>query len=96
VNHNRRVTVAWRRHEGPAFLNRAMNNARDPEEKIPQAIAGITRETLLVKMADALTQHGSPELRKAIEENCREVLAQAEQYDSLHDLVDSLLEKQSL
>lgn len=96
VNHNRRVTVAWRRHEGPAFLNRAMNNVRDPEERIPHAIAGVTRQTLLVKMADALTQHGSPELRKAIEENCREVLAHAEQYDSLHDLVDSLIEKQPL
>lgn len=96
VNHNRRVTVAWRRHQGPAFLNRAMNNVRDPEERIPQAIGGVTRYTLLAKMADALTQHGSPELRNTVEENCREVLAQAEQYDSLHDLVDSLTEKQPL
>ena len=47
VNHNRRVMVAWRRNQGPAFLNRAINNARDPQETIPAEIEGITRGALL-------------------------------------------------
>jgi hypothetical protein len=90
VNNNRRVTVAWRRNQGPAFLNRAMNNVRDPEQLIPREIEGISRAMLLEKMGGALREHGSPELREAIELYAASVLHSAATFDSLHDLVDEL------
>jgi hypothetical protein len=94
VNNNRRVTVAWRRNQGPAFLNRAMNNARDPEELIPWEIEGVTRTALLNAMAAALSEHGSPELRQEVARYRDEVLAHATACDNLHELVDRLSEKQ--
>ena len=94
VNHNRRVTVAWHRNQGPAFLNRAMNNARDPEERIPREIEGVARKVLLGNMADALAGHGSLVLRKAVMEHRETVLSFVEECDSLHELVDRLAERQ--
>ena len=94
VNHNRRVTVAWHRNRGPAFLNRVMNNARDPEEKVPAEIEGVTGTMLLANMADVLEAHGSHALRDAIRQHRVEVLAQVRGCDSLHDLVDRLKERQ--
>jgi hypothetical protein len=94
VNHNRRVTVAWHRHQGPAFLNRAIHNARDPEQTIPREIKGITGTMLLAGMGDVLTEQGSPALRDAIGQYREEVLALAEGCDDLHALVDRLSERQ--
>jgi hypothetical protein len=94
VNHNRRVTVAWRTTQGPAFLNRAIANARDPAVVIPRAIDGVEREQLMRAMDRALTEHGSAALRAVLAENRDDVLAHAEAFDSLHDLVDLLAERQ--
>jgi hypothetical protein len=94
VNNNRRVTVAWHRNKGPAFLNRAMNNARDAEEMIPKAIEGVTRRDLLGRMGDALAEHGSLLLRTAVLQHREAVLDFAEECDSLHELVDRLAERQ--
>ena len=94
VNNNRRVTVAWRRNQGPAFLNRAMNNARDPGGLIPWRIEGVTRITLLDAMATALSEHGSQQLREAVARYRNEVIAHAESCDNLHELVDRLNERQ--
>jgi hypothetical protein len=90
VNHCRPVTVAWHRHKGPAFVNRLANNARDPGSKVPAEIDGIRRETLLRTMADVLTRHGSPALRRAIALHRTGVLGMIDSFDSLHDLVDRL------
>jgi hypothetical protein len=94
VNHNRRVAVVWHRNQGPAFLNRAINNARDPQETIPGQIEGITRKALLGSMGDVLAQQGSPELREAIERYRDQVLDLAEECDNLHEMVERLSEKQ--
>jgi hypothetical protein len=94
VNHNRRVAVVWHRNQGPAFLNRAINNARDPQEMIPRQIEGITGKALLGSMGDVLAQQGSLELREAIERYRDQVLGLAEGCDNLHELVDRLSEKQ--
>jgi hypothetical protein len=90
VNHNRRVAVVWHRNQGPAFLNRAINNARDPDQRIPRAIDGITPETLLERMADMLTRFGTAALCRAIAQNRIDVLACAAEFDSLHALVQHL------
>lgn len=94
VNHNRRVMVAWRRNQGPAFLNRAINNARDPQETIPGQIEGITRKALLGSMGDVLAELGSPGLREAIQRYRHQVLTLAEECDNLHEMVERLSEKQ--
>ena len=96
VNHCRRVTVAWHRSRGPAFLNRAIANAADPDVPIPRSIDGITREALLLSMESALLENGSAGLRAALEEHRDEVLARVDAFDSLHDLVDSLAERQAV
>jgi len=94
VNQNRRVAVAWQRNKGPAFLNRAIHNVRDPQQRIPSEIEGVTRRTLLGNMGRALAEHGSPALRRAIERHRDQVLDYAEECDSLHDLLDRLTERQ--
>jgi hypothetical protein len=94
VNHNRRVTVAWRTNQGPAFLNRAIANARDRAVAIPRQIDGFGREQLLRAMDRALSEHGSDALRAAIAANRDDVLAHADAFDSLHELVDVLIEPQ--
>jgi hypothetical protein len=94
VNHNRRVTVAWHRHQGPAFLNRAINNARDPQETIPAEIEGITRQALLGSMGDVLAEQGSPGLRAVIQCYRQRVLALAEECTNLHEMVERLSERQ--
>jgi hypothetical protein len=95
VNHCRPVTVAWHRSRGPVFLNRAINNARDPEELIPSEIDGITRRALLSRMGEVLYEHGSPALRAMIERHREQALDYAATpFDSLHDLVDRLDERQ--
>jgi hypothetical protein len=94
VNNNRRVAVVWRRNQGPAFLNRAINNARDPEIKIPQEIEGVTVATLLRNMARILTEYGSSELAEAMAQHLDETLANCSRFDSLHDLVDEMAERQ--
>jgi hypothetical protein len=88
------VTVAWRRNQGPAFLNRAMNNARDPEELIPWEIEGVTRTALLNAMAAALSEHGSPELRRDVARYRDDVMAYATACDNLHELVERVSERQ--
>jgi len=94
VNHNRRVAVVWHRNQGPAFLNRAINNARDPQETIPEQIEGITGKALLGSMGDVLAQQGSLELREAIERYRDQVLGLAEGCDNLHEMVERLGERQ--
>jgi hypothetical protein len=93
VNTNRRVLIAWRRNQGPAFLNRAIASARDPAAAVPREIEGVDRETLLRAMDRALTEHGSAALRAIIDENRAEVLTHAGEFDSLHDLVGMLANK---
>jgi hypothetical protein len=94
VNHNRRVAVAWHRNQGPAFLNRAINNARDPQETIPREIEGITGKALLGAMGDVLAEQGSAGLREAIQRYRHQVLALAEECDNLHEMVERLNERQ--
>lgn len=66
VNHRRPVTVAWHRSKGPTFLAHFVNNARDPAHLIPFEVEGITREKMIQRMAEVLTQQGSQELQQVI------------------------------
>jgi hypothetical protein len=95
VNHNRRVTLAWHRSKGPAFLNRAIANARDPGVPIPREIEGVSRDAWLTSMSGALSEHGSASLRATIREHGHDVVAGILRFDSLHDLVDDIARTRS-
>jgi hypothetical protein len=90
VNHCRPVTIAWHRHQGPAFLAHLLENARDPSHAVPAEIEGVSRETLMRNIADALFAHGSAELRAAMAPYRELALAIAARLHSLHEVVEEI------
>ena len=92
VNRRRPVTVAWHRNRGPAFLAHLLNNSRDPAHAVPREVEGTNRATLIRNMAQAFATYGSPELRALVAQHLDEVLAQADKFDSLHEIVEHLEE----
>jgi hypothetical protein len=87
VNHRRPVTVAWHRSKGPAFLAHFVNNARDPAHVIPFEVEGITRDQMIQRMAEVLTQHGSAALQQVIQRYIDEVMGFINSFDNLHEFV---------
>jgi hypothetical protein len=77
VRHSRRVKVAWHRHQGPAFLALVLDHLAGHAGGVPHAVAGVTREALLLRMRAALNADGSPALRAALDRHGDEVLAMA-------------------
>ena len=67
VRNARRVTIVWYRNEGPAFLAHTLDHLRGQADQIPLEINGVTRETLLTRMAEVLATHGSNPLRAALQ-----------------------------
>jgi hypothetical protein len=90
VNFDRRVTIAWHKHQGPAYLNRVIANARDPNVKIPPAIHDVSAGQLLRSMSSILRQRGSSALREALERHEEEVLAKEKLFLDLHRLAQVL------
>jgi hypothetical protein len=84
VNHNRRVTVAWQRNHGPAFIIAIRDALRDEDKPIPKEMNGVTLEHLLLHMADALQRAGSPALRRMIAERSLQVLLWARECSSVN------------
>jgi hypothetical protein len=66
VNSCRPVTVAWRRHQGPAFVAHLLKSIREPGHRIPDEVDGVTLDGLVEHMTETFARHGSPELRAAI------------------------------
>jgi len=89
VNNNRRVTVTWHRYKGPKFLNESVLNAHNPAHVIPAEIDGVTRDTLLQRMARVLSQFGSAGLRASISQ-IEFFLPRLSQFGSLRELIDNL------
>lgn len=96
VNHQRLVTVTWHRNQGPQFLNEAIINAHDASHPIPLEIGGVTRETLLRRMAKTLADYGTGGLRAAVELNSEEITRRVQTATSLHDLIDSMVDAREL
>jgi hypothetical protein len=63
VNHERAVMVAWHRNKGPQFLSEATANAVNPDHRMSREVDGISRETFIRNMANALYAHGSARMR---------------------------------
>jgi len=66
VNHNRRVTVAWHRNHGPAFLATALRTVRDGGDELPKAVQGLRLDAALERLGAALAAHGSTALRRDV------------------------------
>jgi hypothetical protein len=94
VNTCRPVTVAWHRGQGPAFLNRAINNLRTPDVALPRSIAGVGRADLLRRMREELHRHGSDALRAALDAHGGELIALADSFGDLRELA-GLLEREA-
>lgn len=67
VNRTRRVTVAWHRAQGPAFLAAALNELRAGGESLPLIVNGQPLDAALERIAAALAIHGSPALRQDLD-----------------------------
>lgn len=91
IKHERAVTVAWHRMKGPAFLNRLLENARNPASPIPDAIEGVTRAEFLRALDTVLREHGSPELKTALLQYAERLLALEPRLENLHALADELV-----
>jgi hypothetical protein len=93
VNHERAVTVAWRRHQGPAFVAAIARAARVGDYRIPFAINEVTRDGLLGAMEAALSKHGSRELRADMARYREDAYAVAAAGESIEELARLLLER---
>ncbi len=92
INHCRPVTVVWHRQQGPAFLAHLLNGARQPGYVIPREVEGVTRQSLLLKLATTLKDHGSASLRRDIERYALDVMRYADGCDRVEDLLVQLNE----
>ncbi len=92
INHCRPVTVVWHRQQGPAFLAHFLNSARQPGYVIPRAVEGLTRQSLLLKLATALKDHGSASLRRDIDRYALDAMQYADGCDRVEDLLARLNE----
>ena len=84
VNHNRRVTVTWQRHHGPAFIIAIRDSLKNPDMPIPKTVNGVSLEQLLLQTADALQRCGSSALRRMIAERSLQVLSWARECSSVN------------
>lgn len=87
INHCRPVTVAWHRHQGPAFMAHLIKSARQPDYIMPNEVEGVTRETLLIKIVTALRAHGSASLRHDLETYALDLFAPLVEASSVQDLI---------
>ena len=86
VNKNRRVGVTWNRFHGLRFIQEILKQGLRDDTAIPREIEGVTLQDLLLRMGDALQQHGSQELRRAIGRYALAVFQWADRCRTLGDM----------
>ncbi|HET6669328.1 MAG TPA: hypothetical protein VFH15_03760 [Pyrinomonadaceae bacterium] len=94
IRNCRPVTVAWHRNQGPAFFAHLLNHLRGFTPDVPVEIKGVTRETLLTRMAVVLAAHSSNPLQEAIAKY-REFLPVVLNLNSADDCIAYLYEKEN-
>ena len=90
VNHNRAVTVAWRRNEGPAMIATLMRGEAGASTPIPKTVNGVPVMNLLIAMSAALQEHGSSQLKRDLERYSLPVMQFADRAEVLGDLCEQL------
>ena len=66
IQTNREVGLRWQRGQGPAFAAAFERTTRVTRYRVPEEVDGVSFTQLLLAMATALEQHGSPELKADI------------------------------
>ncbi|MCA0454434.1 MAG: S1 family peptidase [Chloroflexi bacterium] len=96
VNNDRAVTVTWHRKQGPAFVAALGRSAKVPTYVIPASIEGVSRQQLVMSMAAAFAEHGSPALRAAVDQFALPLLQILQRSDTLDDVLRELEADRSL
>ena len=92
VNHNRQVTVAWQRNQGPAFIAAFLKRLRNHDETIISEVNGVSIKTLMDKMTAALCDNGSEELRNDVLKYSKRVLSILDNCAVFEELISELTE----
>jgi hypothetical protein len=95
INHSRPVTLAWHRNSGPTFVPHFVKSFHEKEYQMPLEIKGITLPILLKNMRTILMQHGSPALKKVIEEYADDVIESADNCTDLETLLSNICNHQT-
>jgi len=90
INYHRPVTVIWHRNEGPAYLASVYRSIKDPAIKIEKQINGVTMESLLTNMKEALLAHGSISLIQDIKVQGDSIINYLLENDTLEKMVDTV------
>ncbi len=96
INHCRPVTVAWHRCQGPAILATVMSSVRDGDYRLPKAVNGMTLNKALERMGEMLSQHGSSELKDAINEAGACILRAFRDCGDLNEAIDRIASDETL
>ena len=92
INHCRPVTIAWQRNQGPAYVAAISRAARESTYQLPHNINEISRQTLLSRLSEVLSAHGSDVLQRDILHYKESLIACVMKGYSLEDLADGLKE----
>jgi len=90
INHDRRVTSAWHRAQGPAFVARLLKDLQSSAQPIPKQVNGATLQSGLSSMRSALEARGSDRLRAELPEIWAVLTRATSRSDTLEALVDEL------
>ncbi len=96
IGHHRQVIVAWQRNNGPAFVSAFLESGMEPGIKWKREINGVTLTALIRRMAAALQDAGSPQLRKAIGDHISIIMEWISACESLHDVLEKLKAMEAL
>jgi hypothetical protein len=89
VNHDRHVTVAWHRAQGPAWIAALARSARRPAYLLPHEIEGVTRAEAFTLLHTALSRFGSDGLRADLAEYGERLLTAFSGCRTTGELLDS-------
>jgi hypothetical protein len=90
LHRQRRVTLAWHRNHGPAFVAHGLHSVGNPDYVIPDAIDGVTPVQLMQRMATVLRKYGSAGLVADVDANETAVCEWINGCTSIWQLVDRM------
>jgi hypothetical protein len=93
INHERTVTVAWQRNQGPAFAAHLVKSAQDPSYIIPQVVENISLQQLFTNMATVLKAKGSGSLQNDIDQFGPEIIDYASGLSSVNEIFSRINQK---
>ena len=94
VRNCRPVKVEWHRNKGPAFFAHVLNHLKGDSQQIPAEVDGVALTTLLARMDQALTVHGSRPLRVAIEQYREDVMSIVASGNRVEDYIAYLRDRE--